>query len=146
MSEIKFYVSGEPKGQPRPRAFALNGKARVFDPGTAEGWKSCVAMAAKPYIPHIPINQAVELSITFLMPRPKKHFDRSGLKTGAPCFFTKKPDTDNLAKAVMDALTILGMWTDDALVCDLTSKKRYSNTGTAGASINIKLLDEPKEE
>ena len=38
---------GIPKGQPRPRAFSRNGHARVFDPGTAEGWKSAVAVAAQ---------------------------------------------------------------------------------------------------
>ena len=47
---ITVRVYGEPKGQPRPRAFAKpigGGKfsARVYDAGTAEGWKSQIAQA-----------------------------------------------------------------------------------------------------
>jgi len=33
------FARGAPKGQPRPRAFSREGKASVYDPGTAEGLK-----------------------------------------------------------------------------------------------------------
>ncbi len=39
-------VIGEPKGQPRGRAVSIAGHARVYDPKTAEGWKSLIAAAA----------------------------------------------------------------------------------------------------
>src|SRR6185436_16159144 len=32
MREISFWADGEPKGQPRPRAFAIHGKVRMYDP------------------------------------------------------------------------------------------------------------------
>ena len=52
---ISFSVDGEPKAQPRPKAFARNfgnkWQARVYDPGTAEGWKSLIAIAVKPHLP-----------------------------------------------------------------------------------------------
>lgn len=45
---ITFFIHGDPKPQPRPRAFArrMGAKfvARVYDAGTAEGWKSQIAM------------------------------------------------------------------------------------------------------
>ena len=57
MTPILFFVRGEPKGQPRPRSFALRGKGgkpilsktgqpiiRVYESGTAEEWKSQVAL------------------------------------------------------------------------------------------------------
>lgn len=136
MQNISFFAQGNPKGQPRPRAFAFHGKARVFDPGTAEGWKSCVAEAAKPHLPEKPIETPVKMWVRFYMPRPKKHFNKTGLRPDAPEFFTGKPDADNLAKAVMDALTILGMWRDDSLVYDLRAEKIYSNTPD-GAWVSI---------
>ena len=34
---ISFTVLGDPKGQPRPKAFSRGGHAAVYDPGTAEG-------------------------------------------------------------------------------------------------------------
>jgi hypothetical protein len=40
---ISIFVHGEPKGQPRPRAFARGGMVRMYDPATAEGWKSAIA-------------------------------------------------------------------------------------------------------
>jgi len=48
------------------------------------------------------------------------------MKPKAPERHTSKPDADNLAKAVMDVLTRLGAWTDDALVWDLSVKRRWN--------------------
>ena len=39
------FVHGEPKAQPRAKAFARNGRAGIYDPGTAEGWKGAIAAA-----------------------------------------------------------------------------------------------------
>jgi len=54
MKPITFFVPGEPKGQPRPRAFArkMGDKfvARVFDAATAEGWKGAIAAVAQPSV------------------------------------------------------------------------------------------------
>jgi Holliday junction resolvase RusA-like endonuclease len=131
-------VIGLPKGQPRPRAFAFHGKARVFDPGTAEGWKNQIAIAFKETAPadFTPFMGPVRLNIIFMFPRPKSHFCKAGLKPNAPALFTSKPDADNAAKAVMDALTTLGTWKDDAQVCNLHVTKQYAS-GQPGATIGI---------
>lgn len=144
---ISFWVSGTPKGQPRPRAFARkmgNGKfcARVFDAGTAEAWKGCIAAAAAQHKPAEPISGPVRLRICFHIQRPKCHYIGSkverGLRETAPVYHTAKPDADNLAKAVMDALTQCGwFWGDDAQVAVLTAAKLYADSGT-GAMIEIK--------
>jgi Holliday junction resolvase RusA-like endonuclease len=139
MKTISFFVPGLPKGQPRPRAFArkMGGKfvARVYDSATAEGWKGAIAGCAKEYLPEIPTELPVAMQITFSMPRPKYHFKRSGLRQDAPDAYTSKPDSDNLAKAVMDCLTLVGMWKDDAQVYDLRVIKKYG--GATGAQITI---------
>lgn len=140
---ISFVVSGDPKGQPRPRAFAMkmgNGKfsARVFDAGTAEAWKQQVAVAATPNRPAAPFVGPVALRIEFLFRRPKAHFRANGaVKAGSPNLHTGKPDADNLAKAVMDALTQLGgFWQDDAQVAQLVVGKSYGER--PGAVVEIK--------
>lgn len=149
---IAFFVQGEPKGQPRPRAFAMKmGKdamgnqkyqARMYDAGTAEGWKSCVAAAAKEFIPPQPLAVPLRVTLVFYMPRPKSHFRTNGaLKYNAPIWFTGKPDSDNLAKAVLDALTILGMWVDDSLVVKLTAVKAYCGKRT-GCDAIIERIDD----
>ena len=144
---ISFFVAGEPKGQPRPRAFARkmgNGKfvARVFDSGTAEAWKSQIAAEGSKHRPQTPLGGPVSLRIRFYMPRPKGHFvagkPERGLRPSAPVRHIGKPDADNLAKAVMDALKQCGWyWLDDAQVVILTVAKNYSRNCGTGAEIEI---------
>ena len=50
-------------------------------------------------------------------------------------FPTKKPDTDNIAKAILDALNGLAYY-DDAQVVNLEVQKRYSNEPRAEVFIN----------
>lgn len=128
MNLIRFFVEGEPKGQPRPRAFAFNGRARVFDPGTAENWKSCVAVAAKAAGLRSAITGApVAVTLDFYFRRPKSHYGAKGLRSVAPQSHIGKPDVDNLAKAVLDALSHIGVWHDDSQVDSLTVMKRWTD-------------------
>jgi Holliday junction resolvase RusA-like endonuclease len=147
---ITFDVGAEPKGQPRPRAFARKfgdkWQAQVYDAGTAEGFKSAVALAARPHLPADPIAGAVSLSLTFRMPRPKGHY-RTGrnshvLRETAPFYHTGRPDADNLVKAVTDSLTQLGMWRDDSQVCMVRVFKRYAESGERpGVLVSITELE-----
>ena len=127
---IVFFAHGIPKGQPRPKAFSRGGHARVYDPGTAEGWKGAVAVGWKDRplscnpLPDAPLH----LELLFAMPRPKGHLNSKGIiKESSPDWHTSTPDVDNMAKAVMDALTHLSAWRDDALVAKLTVEKRYGS-------------------
>ena len=129
---IRFFAPGLPKGQPRPRAFArrMGSKvvARVFDAGTAEGWKSAVVAAGEPYRPAHPVEVPVRVSLRFAMPRPKSmHTRAKAAMTEVP--HTGKPDADNLAKAVLDAMTLAGWWRDDSQVYVLTVQKYVGNVG-----------------
>lgn len=140
---MSFRAQGIPKGQPRPRAFARNGRARVYDPGTAEGWKSDIAAAARPVLPAAPLTGPVVLRIDFFFPRPKNHYVKAGLRIGAPLWHRSKPDADNAAKAVMDALTTLGAWEDDAQVVTLIVRKYYAaDVQNTGALVTVEALEE----
>src|SRR5262245_54600356 len=143
MAPIEFFVPGEPKGQPRPRAFARQiapGKwsARAYNPGTAEGWKSCIATEAKTRRPDEPLTGPLALRVVFHMPRPKSHFKTKGaLRDTSPHHHTSRPDADNLGKAVKDCLTALGFWRDDAQICDEHFVKQFAGT-VPGANITIR--------
>jgi Holliday junction resolvase RusA-like endonuclease len=136
MNHIAFFVPGEPKGQPRPRAFALRGRVRVYDPGTAEAWKKQVALAAREHLPPSPIATPALVHLRFVLPRPRAHYGRAGLKSSAPQEHASKPDVDNLAKAVLDALVDVGFLEDDRLVWLLLITKRYANAGP-GCEVRI---------
>lgn len=133
---IRRFVYGIPKGQPRPRAFSRGGVARVYDPGTAEGWKGQIAIAFKDAKPAQPFEGELRLSIEFLFPRPKslsRKKDPEGLLR-----HVSKPDVDNAAKAVMDALQTLGFFRDDCQVVDLWARKwMHSKVGMPGALVTL---------
>jgi Holliday junction resolvase RusA-like endonuclease len=137
MKHFRFTVFGQPKGQPRPRAFARkvgnSFVARVYDAGTAEGWKSLIALEAKMAgLAGAGITRPVSLEVYFRFKRPNSHFgtgrNRNTLTARAPALHhTQKPDLDNLMKAVKDCLTQIGAWKDDAQVCKEYASKRWED-------------------
>lgn len=131
------FVYGEPKGQPRPRAFSRGGKARVYDPGTAEGWKSAIAEGFRKWLPPSPLAGRVSVEIKAAFARPKGHWKKDGrtLAKGAPLDHVQKPDADNMAKAVLDALTTIGMWQDDAQVNPLIVSRSWAAAGEASVTL-----------
>lgn len=146
MSPIEFFVPGEPKAQPRPRAFArrMGDKfvARVYDAGTAEGWKSAIALAARGHIPASPMLGPIRLTLDFAFARPRSHYgtgrNAAVLKPTAPPDHIGKPDLDNLEKAVMDCLTTLGFWGDDSQVWSKMTSKSYSREPGVRVCIHAK--------
>jgi Holliday junction resolvase RusA-like endonuclease len=119
-----FDVQGEPKGQPRPRAFVRGKRAAVYDPGTAEGWKGQIALAAREFLPCVPLSGPIMLSVCFFFPRPQRLLRKSSPSGRIP--HTAKPDIDNAIKAVMDCLTGIRMWEDDAQVVSTKAEKTYA--------------------
>jgi Holliday junction resolvase RusA-like endonuclease len=143
MKTLSFFVSGLPKGQPRVKAFKRGNHAGVYDPGTADQWKACVRadFRSLSYASGKPIyTEAVAVALRFVLPRPKAHSRANGeLKPIAPRYHAGKPDADNLAKAVLDALTNAGAWSDDGLVASLNVTKTYGPA--TGCEIQISTLE-----
>lgn len=136
----EFTPRGKPKGQPRGRATIRGRHAGIYDPGTADGWKSIVAFAGEPHRPSQPIEGPVSVAIDLLMPRPSRLMGKRHPDGEVWC--TTKPDIDNAEKAILDALTNAGWWRDDAQVVELSSSKAYhSKTGIPGARISIYVPD-----
>lgn len=73
----------------------------------------------------------VSVRITFLMPQPKT------VKRHMP---TVPPDIDKLCRAVLDALTDVGVWVDDSQVVDLGATKIYASGIQVGAYITVEGL------
>lgn len=144
MQEITRRVYGMPKAQPRPRAFApKSGKARVYDPGTAEHWKGQVALAFQDCSDQR-LSGPLEIRMTFLIARPVRLMKKSDDYGMIP--HTMKPDIDNLSKAVMDTLTQIGLWEDDKQVVKITAEKYYHGKASRpGALISIAELTKPEE-
>jgi len=134
---INFFVAGEPLGEPRTRArgMMIGGKARarVYRDTGADVWKQAVARAASAIVPKEPIDGPVEVRLIFVMPRPKSR--------KRDVWHTAKPDADNLAKAVLDVLTKVGLWVDDSRVAGLTVLKTYTVDGQpTGCDVHVEKL------
>lgn len=128
MREVyNLFVKGIPKAQPRPR---MTVHGHVYNPGSADEWKEQVKAAFLPRIRQ-PISGPVFLQVCFFLPRPKR------LKGDIPVPHISKPDTDNLLKAVMDAMTDVGVWKDDALVFRTEAGKWYAAEKKTGAQIIV---------
>jgi Holliday junction resolvase RusA-like endonuclease len=131
------FVRGIPKAQPRPR---MTRTGHAYNPDAAKEWKKAIQAAFLPLREETidekeTIDEAVALEVCFFMPRPK------GMKkTNEAVPHTKKPDADNLLKAVMDALTDIKIWRDDSLVFSILSHKSYADRCRAGALIAISTV------
>lgn len=153
---LTFFAVGEPRGQPRARAFArvVNGKAfvRMYDPCSAEAWKSKIAEAARAVAPFIPLTGPIRMDAVFVFPRPKAHYGSGSnadkLKAWAAQYHTGKPDIDNLVKALADCCTTLGFWRDDAQICAGEWTKVYTGFGMftkPGCHVTITALESQAE-
>ena len=138
---LQFFAAGIPKAQPRAKARAFGGFAQVYNPKTANEWKLSIRMAARAAWQTTAIAAQwlgpLRVDLTFYFPRPKSHYRSNGeLKPTAPRWHIVKPDRDNLDKAVLDALTNLGIWQDDKQVCCGMIKKLYG-TSLCGVEVTI---------
>ena len=133
-----FFVSGIPKAQPRVKAFRRGNHAGVYTPDSAEYWKQAVRHAATLNALESLITGPIRLQLDFFLPRPKAHLDRHGIpKPKSPVWHCKKPDLDNLIKAVTDAITdTQRIWLDDSQICQITATKTYA-LQRSGCSVRI---------
>ena len=114
----QFKVLGNPVAQGRPR-FARVGKfVRTYDPSNSKNWKETVKWQAiehkkQGYV----IEGAIGMTLMFFLPRPKSLPKRIQEHT-------KKPDLDNLSKAIKDALKGI-CYKDDSQIINLLASKQY---------------------
>ena len=145
---LLFFAAGLPKAQPRAKARAMGKFAQVYNPKTADDWKMIVRNEAAKAWDAVPWEGPLCVNLTFYFPRIGSHFKGQSaaakaanapriVKDNAPRWHTTKPDRDNCDKAVMDALTNLGVWHDDKQVCDGRIRKFYADR-TPGCLIEIK--------
>ena len=122
---LTFYVNGEPVAQPRHRIASRGRFATAYIPkGHAiHAWKYAIEEAAREQaerIGWVPVKGvALSVSMVFLFERPKSN------KTQ---WHTQRPDLDNLAKAVLDALHGI-IYVDDASVISLIARKEWGAPG-----------------
>ena len=127
----EFAVVGEVRGQMRPRARVAGGHAHVYkDQGDRE-WEALILAEyeAQCHGALHPGEVSVEIVVTRHLPASVRHPDPD----------THKPDVDNVAKSVLDALSGTA-FTDDRYVTDLHVTKTMRAAGDVDVMI-VRVID-----
>lgn len=131
-----FVIPGRPKGKGRPR---VNTKTRrAYTPATTKSYeesiKYCYMVA---YSPTERLHKGcVSVAIDAVFPAPTGWSKATRRQALAGLIKpTGKPDLDNVAKAVLDALNGIA-YTDDSKVTELHVSKRYGECGHVAVRID----------
>ena len=138
---MHFIVPGKPQPLHRHRTTK---QGRVYDDPRNGPNKDAIVIAARLAGVKI-IDGPVSMILYFRIPRPKSHY-RTGkyshiLKDSAPSFVLTKPDIDNYAKLVLDAMNGIA-YNDDCQVVDLEVRKLYADNGDEHTYIELWPSDE----
>lgn len=126
---MKFIIDGIPVGKGRPRFSNRGGVARAYSPSKTREYETYVKACYKEQCNNAkPTSNALEICIDAYYPVPKAttKANRSEMLTDTQRP-TKKPDADNIAKVIMDALNEAA-YIDDKQVVGLRVNKWYAAT------------------
>lgn len=139
---ISFVIHGEPVAKQRPRFNRFSNRA--YTPDKTIVYENLVKMEflnqvknVAPYEKDTPLS--VKIDAYFSIPKSvsmKKH----NLMLAGDIRHTKKPDTDNLCKSILDGLRGVA-FVDDCSVVELTARKWYADNPRV--SVRIKIAEPP---
>ena len=134
MFELTIDVSGDPASQGSHSV--INGRIVQVNSTKHKRWRNAVVFAALDLIDEdwVPIDEPVELSVIFYLPRPK---------TATREFPSVMPDLDKLIRAVGDSLTTAGIISDDSRIIAIHAQKLYADARGVGAVIKVNTLAKP---
>ena len=128
-NQINFTIPGQPVGKGRAKAARRGKFITMYTPEKTASYESLVAHAA-----HVAMSGKsliagavfVDLDIRLQIPaswsKKKQQQAAEGL-----IHATKKPDADNVEKAVFDGMNGV-VWVDDVQVVQVSKRKRYAET------------------
>lgn len=126
MGAMKFTVHAIPKAKGRPR---VTKSGHAFTPKATKEYEELIASEWESQWGGIePTARPITIRMEFYMPIPKStsKANRKRMAVGLEVP-AKKPDIDNLAKAILDGLNGKA-YKDDNQIVEMTAIKRYSNT------------------
>lgn len=138
---LSIEVLGTPQGARRHRAAKRGDRVVTFHADAhiaAEAAIAAEAIAARVGPDGMPpaLDEAVVVEITTHHARPKRLRRQMDRGTGS-LPFTGKPDADNVAKLVLDALTKAGVWVDDTRVARLVVERLYLPFSQGGHEVGV---------
>lgn len=128
--DVQFRVDGVPIPQGSKKAYVRGKRAVIVDDNAVKlkPWRDAVSKAADL---GVTFHDAVHLTATFYMPRPKS------VKREYP---TTVPDLDKLMRALGDGMKDGGLIVDDSIICDENIKKRYADGCDPGVTVTLRAI------
>lgn len=137
---LSFVLPTTPKAQARPRVTVRdNGKQRfahAYKTADQQANERTLEAFLMPYRPKSPLTSPVVLEFIACLPVGRSESKRAReAKLRGEIGMIKKPDLDNLAKQLKDAMTRMGFWLDDSQVVSLRCEKIWGETGEWRVSV-----------
>lgn len=121
MEPLLFSMKGAPRAKGRPRFRIVKAGRKQFvqtytDPATRKYEASVKAVVAELMAGASPLHGPLSVSLRFRMPIPKSETKatRAGMAAGEVAHISK-PDSDNLAKAILDAMNGVAFGSDSQI-------------------------------
>lgn len=108
-----------------------NGKPYVYEPDSVKNARQKFMAHLAAHIPEAPMQGPISLMVKWCFPIIGKHVNGE--------YKTTKSDLDNLAKQLLDVMTVLGFWKDDAQIACLILEKFWASR--PGIFIRIRNLE-----
>lgn len=123
---LTFHVDLNPVPKGRPRFSKIGGFVRTYTPKKTADYESLIKTQAQAAMTTEPLESPVAVYLYFRLPIPRSY----PKKRSKACLeglerHSKKPDLDNLAKSVTDALNGV-IYLDDSQIVSLHLTKVYS--------------------
>lgn len=131
-SKYTFHVYGKVMGKERPRATVIGGHARMYTPKKSQNYEARIASEFQNAYPNEdPTLKPIAVFIFINLPLTKADYKKDGTPTksgerklNGTELPTKKPDLDNIAKAILDGLNGIAFH-DDSQITTLCVSKKY---------------------
>ena len=123
MSTVNIHIPGKPIGKARPKFSRQGNFVKTYTPEKTVNYENWVKMCwMQSEQEKLSGNIIAVIVARFIIPQSYSNKKRRELNEN-PC--PKKPDCDNIAKSILDALNGIA-YDDDAQIVDLSVSKVYS--------------------
>lgn len=132
---VHFEIAGEPKGKGRPRFARIGGHVKAYTPAETAAYEDMVRLAyrqaARETFYEGPVGLRIECR--FGIPKATSKRKAEQMRRGE-ILPTKKPDADNIAKMIADALNGIA-YRDDSQIAELNVVRRYADVPAVAVEI-----------
>ena len=129
ITNIAFVVPGEPQGKGRARVGTIGGHARMFTPAKTVAYEGLITHAAQLAMRGAaPLDGDCRLEVDIVCSVPASWSGKKRTQALAGGIRpAKKPDADNIVKAVCDGMNGV-VWRDDVQAVEGSWRKVYGET------------------